>query len=654
MSSHRASTTGPTAPRCAVRGAGAWVLLLVFALLTSGVAAQAAPPPPGKHFEIIPDSFHISASTYQAGAHENLTTTFDFAHSESGATKGRTYGDVKTTVVNLPPGFIGNDTAVPTCTDAELIGVEAGEPNCPAASQVGTISIALNGAATTVDTFAVYNMEITSPGITAQLGFDAVVVNQVLDVNVRPGDSGLTITSPSIENTYEPHDISVTIWGIPGSHEHDAERGRRCYETTTPGVAQCRGGGEEVNGTPKPFLSNPTSCGPTVATMKANSWEEQETWSEASTEIPPIVECERVPFSPAIAVQPTTDAAESPSGLDVSLLVPQTWEDRETVSTSNLKGTLLKLPVGYTVNPSAGSGLGVCSPEQYAAETAGGAEGSGCPEESKIGSVEVETPVLSEKLAGAVYVAKPFDNPFDALLGLYIVVKDPARGIIVKLAGHIEPDPVTGQLTTVFPENPQVPFSRFTLKLRQGATSPLVSPPACGAFAAEAELTPWSDPLTALAVDSPPFAVEDGIGGGRCPADGVPPFHPALIAGTLNNSAGSYSSMDIHITRADGEQEITRFSSLLPPGLTANLSGIPFCTEADIETARRVSGAHEEAEPSCPAASEIGHSLVGAGVGAVLAYTPGKIYLAGPYNGAPFSVVSITSAKVGRSTSERW
>jgi hypothetical protein len=332
----------------------------------------------------------------------------------------------------------------------------------------------------------------------------------------------------------------------------------------------------------------------------------------------------------------------------VSLDVPQEWGSPNTLSTSNVKDTRLALPVGYTANPSLAVGLGSCSPAQYEAETFSSLPGEGCPAESKIGTVEVETPVLvgGEKLSGAVYIAKPFDNPFDSLLGLYIVVKDPQLGVIVKLAGHIEPNPVTGQLVTTVDEDPQVPFSRFTLKLRQGATSPLVSPSTCGTYTAEGALTPWSAPLTPVSVNSS-FQIESGIGGGPCPAGGVPPFHPGLVAGTVNNSAGSYTPMSIHITRNDGEQEITRFSSILPAGLTANLSGIPFCPDANIEAAKHVSGAQEETEPSCPAASEIGHTLVGAGAGSVLAYTPGKVYLAGPYNGAPFSVVSITSAKVG-------
>ena len=631
--------------------------LKLAALLTAGILSVLAGPalaaPSKTPFGIVPGSFSVTPSTYQAGAHEDLTVAFDLAHTPSGVDDN----DPKNTIVNLPPGFIGNNTAVPTCNVAQLLtggagghgtgrGHEAG--SCPADSQVGTITFNLTVLTKSVkSTFPLYNIEVTSPGIAAELGFKAIILSQVLLVTVRPGDSGLTITAPDIEEVGDIHNVSVTTWGVPNTSAHNAERGRECHQENGESTCTPSGGGEEVNIAPKPFLTNPTSCGPHVATMEADSWEEPESWSKASFEVPPIVECERVPFSPSIVVQPTTNAAESPSGLDVSLLVPQSWEKPETISTANLENTTLALPVGYTANPSLASGLGTCTPQQYEAETAAGLPGEGCPQEAKIGSVEVETPVLlDEKLYGSVYIATPFDNKFDSLLGLYIVVKDPARGIIVKLQGHIEPNPVTGQLTTVFDENPQVPFSRFTLKLRQGATSPLVSPPTCGTYTAEADLTPWSAPLTAVPLSSS-FQIEDGIAGGPCPAGGVPPFKPALIAGTLNNSAGSYSPMDIHITRNDGEQEITRFSSILPPGLTANLSGVPFCPDADIEAAKLVSGAQEEADPSCPAASEIGHSLVGAGVGAVLAYTPGRIYLAGPYNGAPFSVVSITSAKVG-------
>jgi hypothetical protein len=623
---------------------GAFVLAMC--LVLAGLAAGE----PSKHpFEIVPGSFQITPSTFQAGAHADLTTTFDFAHN----TSEKTFNDVRSTVVNLPPGFIGNNTAVPTCTVAQLLTPPFKEgrlvggtgADCPVDSQVGTISFTLDApTAPYHQTFDLYNMETNTPGVAAELGFHAIVLTQLLPITVRPGDSGLTVTSPNIEELGEPHDVSVTVWGVPNSKANNAERGLECNAFV--GELACFGGGEEVNVPPEPFLTNPTSCGTTTATMSSNSWEEPEHFSEASTEVGPIVECERVPFEPTIQVTPTTRSVESPSGLNVSEIVPQTWEKPESVSAANLQDTVLTLPEGYTINPSAGSGLVGCTPQELEAETSSSLPGEGCPEESKIGSLEVETPVLAEKLGGAVYVAQPYANPFHSLLALYIVVKDFERGIVVRLAGKIEPNPVTGQLVTTFDNTPQVPFSRFTLKLHQGVTSPLVSPPACGTYAATAELTPWSA-LSSPVFSQSQFEIEDGIGGGACPPGGVPPFAPKLLSGTQQNSAGAYSPFYLRLTREDGEQELAKFTTVMPPGLTGNLTGIPFCSEADIEAARAATGTEELEHPSCPAASEIGHTLVEAGVGTVLAQTPGKLYLAGPYHGAPLSVVSVTSAKVG-------
>jgi hypothetical protein len=640
-----------------VRRLGVLVSTMLMACLA--LAGPAAAKPSEHPFEIVPGSFHMTASTNQAGAHEDLTTSFDFAHKNN----GQTFNDVRTTVVNLPAGFMGNNTAVPTCTDAQLQTINPEdpaeiEPDCPIASQVGTISVELTLVNNPVEklTFPVYNMEVTSFGVTAELGFqvaDALV--EILQISVRPGDSGLTVTAPGIERIAEPHNVSVTIWGVPAAKVHDPQRGQVCDILDNNPDGECFDGGRTANIPAKPFLSNPTSCGPFEATMKADSWEEPNNWSEATSEIGPITECERVRFDPSIEVQPSTRAVESPTGLDVSLVVPQTWENPYTIATSNLKDAKVTLPEGFTVNPSAGSGLGSCTPQQYEAETAESLPGAGCPAESKIGSIEIETPLLAEKLNGAVYVATPYDNrpefgspehPGGSLLALYVVAKNPARRILIKVAGKLEPNPVTGQLTTTFDNNPQQPFNKFTLKFRPGATAPLVSPPACGTYTTQAQLTPWSAPTEPRFVGNS-FQIENGIGGGPCPPGGVPPFHPGLTAGTLNNNAGAYTPLDIRITRNDGEQEITRFSSQFPPGLTANLTGVPFCPDASIEAAKHVSGAQEETTPSCPASSEIGHSLVGAGVGTVLAYTPGKVYMAGPYNGAPFSIVAITSAKVG-------
>jgi hypothetical protein len=632
-------------------------LLLACVLVAVCAPATAYAVPSKEHpFEILPGSFHFTVFTGEAGAHSNWVTSFDFAHG----TKGQTYNDVRETVVNLPAGFDASNTAVPTCTTSQLLasapsvqGSYAGfMPACPLGSAVGQVALVLQGER---DIFPLFNMETTSFGVTAQLGFRVYKVNELLTVTVRPGDSGLTVTAPDIEGTAEVRDVSVTVWGNPASHEHDLERQQLCYETThAPKHLECHneyGGPRSAGVTAKPFLSNPTSCGPFTATMKADSWEEPGIWSEASAEAGPIGECERVPFAPSIEAHATTSSAESPTGLNVTLEVPQTWESPETIATSNLKDARVTLPQGVTINPSAGSGLGACTPAQYAAETSSSLPGQGCPPESKIGSIEIETPLLAEKLEGAVFVAAPFDNPFGSLLSLYIVAKVPDRGILVKVAGEVHLDPVTGQLVTTFLNNPQQPFNRFTLKFRPGATAPLVSPPACGEYAAQAALTPWSAPGEPRLVSASPFTITQGVREGPCPAGGAPPFHPRAITGTQNNAAGGYSPFYLRITREDGEQELTRFSTVMPPGLTGNLSGIPFCPDAAVQAAKERTGPHggaeEETSPSCPAASQVGHTVVEAGVGTVLAQTPGRLYLAGPYHGAPLSLVSVTSAKVG-------
>jgi hypothetical protein len=637
--------------------------VIVVCLLVACALPVLAGAEPSEHaFEIVPGSFSFTPSTLQAGAHSDWTTSFAF---EPGG-EGPTYNDARNITVEVPAGFVASDTAVPTCTQAQLLGIErkngndpSGElPECPLSSQVGLITIEAytTGTVPALFTVPIYNMEVTSFGTTAELGFKTVIFTALLQIGVRPQDVGLTSSTVNLPKVGEVHKVSVLIWGVPAAKEHDAMRGGTCgiYGEIPPVCRNEFGGPQPANIAVKPFLSNPTSCGDFEAKMEADSWEQPFAWTKATDTVGPIDECERVPFEPSIEAQPSTRAAEAPTGLEVSLVVPQTWENPFTIATSNLKNTTVTLPEGMTANPGLAEGLGACTPEQYASETSVSLPGEGCPPESKIGSILIETPLLGETIPGAIYIATPYDNPFGepehpggSLLALYVVAKDPARGLLIKVAGKITPNPVTGQLTTTFDNTPQQPFSKFILKFRPGAAAPLISPPSCGAYAVQGQLTPWSAPEEPRPVASQPFQITQGVHEGPCPTGGIPPFQPQVISGTQNNAGGSYSPFYLRILREDGEQELIKFSTILPPGLTGNLTGIPFCPDASIEAAKTLTGAQEEEQPSCPVSSEVGHTIVEAGVGTVLAQNPGKIYLAGPYHGAPLSIVSITSAKVG-------
>jgi hypothetical protein len=585
----------------------------------------------------------------QAGAHPfAMTTTFN-VNTEPDAAFGFEVpqGSIKGLNVSVPAGFVGDPTAVPRCSaaDFETQGATAGGA-CPLSTAVGVVASTIEQPGETqVD--PVYNLE-PPPGVVAEIGFWTLLVPFTIDLTVNPNPPYNVIAHPvGIPQVVPVYGTKLTLWGVPASPVHDSERG------------DCAGsiGGKcsnPVDIAQKPFLTMPTSCtGPLPTGFQAESWEgaffEETVYSHDDSESANplgVAGCDKLAFSPTITAQPTSKAAQSPTGLDFGLNVHDEGLTNPTgIAQSDIKKAVVTLPEGMTANPALAEGLNVCSEEQLARETVNSAPGEGCPDESKIGTVEVQTPLLEEPLQGSLFIAKPFANPFNSLLALYFVIKNPKLGIIIKQPAEVEPNPVTGQLVTVVENIPQLPFSHFGLHFREGARSPLVTPPACGTYNASAELTPWSGgaPVTTSSV----FQIIAGTNAGPCPAGGVPPFAPQVTTGTLNNAAGAYSQFDLRIARNDGEQELTRFSTILPPGLTGNLTGIPFCSDAQIEAARHITGAQETSSPSCPAASEIGHTIVGAGVGPTLAQTPGKIYLAGPYHGASLSIVSITSATVG-------
>jgi hypothetical protein len=603
-------------------------------------------------FGASPGGETTALSSTQAGAHPDLTNSLAFNTVNAA---GSLAGDPKTVEYDLPPGFAGADLVdTPSCSPGQFLQRE-----CPIGSQVGVTTVTYIGVRELqkfAEVLPVFNLT-PDPGAAAKLGF--VINGNVLiegDIFLRADSGPKAIFENIQQGKAELDNVSLTLWGVPAAPIHDALRKK--FGTDSTGATF----GASSDTVPRPFFTNPTSCSgeQSRAVFTVSGWKGEGPVAEEAP-FGPIVGCDRLTIEPSLTGEVTTPFASSATGLNVVTTLPQTYENPSGLATSHLRKAVVTLPEGMTVNPSAGSGLGACTPQQLDAEAAQEVPGRGCPNNSKLGTIRAKTPALAEEAEGSVFLAEPYNNPFHSLLALYIVARIPNRGIIVKAAGQVVPNELTGQLVTTFDTSvdssgslvahdglPPVPIGTLTFKFRQGATSPLVTPPACGSYEIKAAIVGWSDPEGApLTPLIPPFSITNGFDGGGCPSGGQAPFSPQVTAGTENPNAGSYSPLDIHITRNDGEQEITRFSSVLPAGLTANLSGLPFCSDAAIAFSKSRSGAAEEAQPSCPPATQIGTTVVGAGVGSVLAQASGKLYMAGPYNGAPFSVVAITSAKVG-------
>ncbi|HEY1689918.1 MAG TPA: hypothetical protein VGF95_13780 [Solirubrobacteraceae bacterium] len=566
-------------------------------------------------------------------------------------------GQPRNVRVKLPPGLVGNPRSLPTCSFRQFTIQHELVDECPPETAIGVASVTvIEGELLHFARIAVpiFNIE-PGYGEPARFGFMAAGVPVTIDTALL-GEEAYAVRA-EVNDTSQLAQVlaaSVTLWGNPGARSHDTSRGWACVYFSHPGVCSRPGSLTEAA-----FLRQPVSCeSPLVFGLEVEPWNLPlgSDISEASDVKEALLGCSRVPFDPSAAAAPTSKLAANPSGLDFELDLPNAGlesTNEGAVSETEPEKVEVDLPEGMTVNPSEAEGLAGCSEAAFGREATNSLPGEGCPEASKIGSVEASTPLLNERASGALYIATPYENPFGSLVALYLVARIPDRGVLIKQAGKVELDPVTGQLRTVFEGLPQLPYSEFKLHFREGGRAPLVTPSTCGTYQTVAKLVPYSaasvqDPAPSEVVQrTSAFTIEHGVEGGACPAGGVPPFQPGFTAGTANNAAGAYSPLNLRITRKDGEQEITGFATQLPAGLTANLTGVPFCSEADISLARTKSGAEEEAEPSCPAASQIGRTLVGVGVGSVLAYTPGKLYMAGPFEGAPFSVVAITAAKVG-------
>jgi len=567
----------------------------------------------------------------QAGGHPyELQDSFTLNTSPNAFEELSADTNVKDVRTELPPGLIGNPDAVPKCAPYNVTHAD-----CSGASQVGVLTV-YTGRKPEGTVSPIYNL-VPPNGLAAQLGarFNGYVTVHI-DAYVRTGsDYGVTaevLNSSAVESVTG---ASVRLWGVPAEEIHYEER-----DCPSPGQineeTHCASDVPAV-----PFLTNPTSCrGPQTTTMSLDSWQAQGSFVQAESQMPGFTGCGKLSFTPQMTIQPESSAADSPTGLAVDLHIPQN-ENPTGLAEADLKNAAVTLPQGVTVNPSSANGLQACSPEQIELN---GPQPAQCPNASKIGSVELTTPLVEHPLHGAVYVAQQNANPFKSLLAIYIAIDDPQTGVVVKLAGHVQLDEKTGQLTTTFDENPQLPFEELKLDFFGGERAALATPRECGTYTTTSLLEPWShqgapgEEGTPDASPGSPFSITSGPGGSACTPSS---FAPSFVAGTTNPQADAFSPFTLTLARKDGEQTLGSLNMTLPPGLAGILASVAQCGEAQANAG------------ACPAASQIGHVTVQAGVGNEPITLPqagraeDPVYLTGPYDGAPFGLAVVVHPEAG-------
>jgi hypothetical protein len=628
MSMHRISRLGLASSRRSLR------LALSTAVLLAGLLAFAAP---ALAQQSIAD-YTLESSNTEAGGHSDIRASLEL----EGAGEPEIAKDI---AVDLPAGVFGNPGAILRCTAAKFALNQ-----CDPGMQAGTMTIFANYEGDPdylLGTAPVYNMQRTSEDESARLAFVAPTVNVpiVVPISVRSGsDYGLRLNVQGIPQSVPLAKAVLEVWAFPADPVHDEARfpaGKPGSPPGCPGLATAGcvkapfpgAGGSLVY----PFLSNPTVCTgePLPVSLKVTTYQDPNNPSEAHAEFPETTDCVHERFDPILKAGLTTDEADAPSGLDIQLKTDQFLE--KTVSPSQLKSAVVTLPEGLSINPDAADGQTSCSDQEA---NFGNDEPGHCPDNSKIGTFDVASPAIEGPLTGSIFIGEP--QPGNQYR-LFLIAD--GFGVHVKLVARVVPDPETGRLTVSVTDLPQVPFKEFNLHLFASDRGLMATPTRCTVYRVDSIFTPWNGEL-APQHSSPTLSVGKGPNGTSCPGT-LRPFNPRLVAGTTNPVAGQFSDFHLKLDRDDGDQFLGDLNFRMPPGFTGSLRGIPYCGEAGIAAAARNSGRGEQANGSCPSASQVGTTNVAAGPGSHPFHAVGKMYLAGPFKGAPLSLVAVTPALAG-------
>jgi hypothetical protein len=624
-------------------------------------------------YELTPESSE-GQSDLQAGGHPfQLTTTLNLNDTLEQNLSSKHEEETTPALVRdlhfvLPPGLLGNVTVVPQCTSLQFATIEEKDVNqCASDTAVGVARVKLNepkiyGGALT-ESVPVFNL-VPAQGEPARFGIEVDKVPVILNTAVKAGSSyAVEVSADVTTQAAALLDTQVTFWGVPADPRHDHSRGWECvgdghwdagFEPERP----CKPLGAAST---KPFLTLPTSCAePPVASVTGDSWPTGEARTvytvgseHARYQLPSVLShCDLEGFAPAMSVEAESHAASTPSGFTVKVHVPQeSTLAAGGVAEADVRETILQLPVGVQASPAAANGLLACTGAEFGLEAGiveslaslteddhfSGGEAA-CPQAAKIGTVTVRTPLLEHELSGGVYLASQDTSPFTSPLVLYVFAEDPISGVRVKLAGEVQVNQSTGQLTSYFKATPPVPFEDLTLKLFGGPRASQSTPPQCGTYTSQVAFKPWSASASMPAVaqsSQPSFQIVSGAEGGPCPSN-PQAFAPAFEAGPTSAQAAGFTDFTMNIAHPDSNQPLNALSVSLPQGVAALLSSVSPCREP-------AAGA----EWSCGAESLIGTSTASSGLGGDPFTLTGNVYLTSGYDGAPFGLLVSTLAKAG-------
>ena len=344
----------------------------------------------------------FTPSTTAAGAHPDLTV---------GLNRPSGHQAIKSVRVNLPEGMAVNPNAAPICSDDQV-----NRSTCPASSKIGEVNVRtliyrfldplnlegdVNMAAPKGGDPGAVAVDVELPEIAG--GGHLVLKGRAL---IRNGDKGIDVVFDDLPTDFDIQEISMTLNGDKGINQG------------------------------KPLVTNPTFC----TANPARALFTGEAGSSVNREAPySSANCGGLPFGPKLEVALSTTVPNRVPA--ITTVITQGLGEATTESIS------LEYPKGMQLNIK--HRLSTCSAAQRAARS--------CPADSRLGSMEVHSPLLLSPLRGDVFFGEGgrIHMFLDGLISL-------------DLDGKADIDVLAAKVRFTLSGLPSMPMSRTVVHLEPG------------------------------------------------------------------------------------------------------------------------------------------------------------------------------------------
>ncbi|MCW2985088.1 MAG: hypothetical protein JWR63_2658, partial [Conexibacter sp.] len=326
--------------------------------------------------------------------------------------------------VVLPPGLVGKVFSVPMCPTAK-----ATVGSCPSTSEIGDVTTVVGSGPLPITLHGKAYLGTGTSTSIARIWLD-------IPVKVGPIDLGTFTLANALTLGKTDGRVHVTA-NLPNAFKGFPLGLRRLQMTVDR----------------KDFLLNPSGCNARTFDLGVTAVDGTQGSGSGPFQ---ATGCDALKFRPKVSTSiedPHIKAKDSQPPFQTEITKPAT--------DAALADVTVLVSAAMQANPATLS-EGICQPAQLAADA--------CPPVTRVGTASAVSPLLQDRLSGAVYLSD-IGTPAPDEEGVelpYVSVMLKAPGVSLRLDGQLRLSPNAGRLEAHFTNLPDVPLSDFKLEFWGG------------------------------------------------------------------------------------------------------------------------------------------------------------------------------------------